>query len=340
MGSLAVGDDSVVAVGIVAVAVVANWDGGGRNWASVANLAVAVVCVPVTMLDRVDGAIVGLIVDVGVGRHAIMDAHVLVRAALWAVDSLEDGVLVEINRCHVMSIVIFVLEDAVGGMVSSNVGGVSIRGVLALVMLVVAVGVLVWGHIFAVVGAAMGGVVSAMRGIVVGAMGGIVGAMRGIVVATMRSIVVAAIGAMVRVCMGAIVGSVMGTIDGVSMGGIVVVERVLFLISAVHVLVGAGLWAIDGLEDGVLVEIDWSHVVSIVVFVLKDAVCRVIGGNVGCVSVCWVPALVVLVNAMSVLIRSHVLSIVVRAVGVVQILLLFGSSGVSGNGSKGERSHF
>ena len=62
--------------------------------------------------------------------------------------------------------------------------------------------------------------------------------------------------------------------------------------------------------------------------------------NVGGVSVCWVVTLVVLVLAMSVLIRRHVSSIVVRAVGVVQILLLFGSSSKSGNDSKDERSHF
>lgn len=40
------------------VAIVADCDGVGRNWATVANLAVAVVCVPVAMLDRVDGAVV------------------------------------------------------------------------------------------------------------------------------------------------------------------------------------------------------------------------------------------------------------------------------------------
>ena len=40
------------------VAIVANCDGVGRNWATVANLAVAVVCVPVAVLDRVDGAVV------------------------------------------------------------------------------------------------------------------------------------------------------------------------------------------------------------------------------------------------------------------------------------------
>ena len=43
---------------MLAVAVVADWDGVGRNWATVANLAVAIVCVPVAMLDRVDGAVV------------------------------------------------------------------------------------------------------------------------------------------------------------------------------------------------------------------------------------------------------------------------------------------
>ena len=43
---------------MLTVAVVANWDGGGGNWATVADLAVAVVSVPVAMLDRVDGAVV------------------------------------------------------------------------------------------------------------------------------------------------------------------------------------------------------------------------------------------------------------------------------------------
>ena len=45
--------------------------------------------------------------------QAVMDGHVLVRAALWTVDGLEHGVLVEGHWCHVMSIVVFVLEDAV-----------------------------------------------------------------------------------------------------------------------------------------------------------------------------------------------------------------------------------
>ena len=207
----------------------------------------------------------------------------LVRTALWAVDSLEDTVFVVGNHSHVMSVIIFVLEDAVGCMVSCNVGGVSIGWVAALLVLVATVGVLVWGHISAVVGAAM--------------------------------------------------------------SSRVVMVQVILLTSSVgvcHVLVGARLWAVDGLEHGMLVEIDWGHVVSIVVFMLKDAMCGVIGSNVGSVSVGWVAALVVLVVAMSVLIGRHVSSIVVRAisVGVVQILLLFGSSGNSDNGSKGERSHF
>ena len=269
---------------MVADTIVADCNGVGRNWATVANLAVAVVCVPVAMLDRVDGAVVFFRVDAVGGRHAVGDGHVLVRAALWAVDSLENSVLVVGNHRHVVSIIIFVLEDAVGCMVSGNVGGVSVGWVAALLVLVAAVGVLVWGHIFAVVGAAI----------------------------TSR----------------------------------VVMVVVILLSSSVgewHVLIGARLWAIDGLEHGMLVVGDHGHVMSIVVFVLEDAMSGVISGNVGSMSVGWVAALVVLVTAMSVLIRRHVSSIVVRAISVrrvVQILLLFGSGGNSDNGSKGERSHF
>ena len=240
---------------MIADAIVTDWHGGGRNWATVADLAVAVVCVPVAMLDRVDGAVVLFRVDAVGDRHAVVDGHVLVRAALWAVDSLGNSVLVEGNHRHVMSIIIFVLEDAVGCIVSCNVGGVCVGWVAALLILVAAVGVLVWGHISAVVGAAM--------------------------------------------------------------SGIVVMVVVILLISSVgvcpewHVLVGAGLWAIDGLEHSMLVVGDHGHVVSIAVFVLEDAMSGVISGNVGSMSVGWVAALVVLVAAMSVLIRRHVCSIVV-----------------------------
>ena len=94
---------------------------------------------------------------------------------------------------------------------------------------------------------------------------------------------------------------------------------IVVLIDTVHVFVRAGLGAIDGLEDSVLVEGHRRHVVRVIVFVLEDAVCGVIRGDIGRVRLLWVAALVILESAVGVLIGRYVSAIVVLAIKTISL---------------------
>ena len=77
--------------------------------------------------------------------------HVFVRVGLGAVYSLEDSVLVEVDRCHVVRVIVFVLEGAVCSQVRGDVGRVCLLWVAALMILELAMSVLIGCHVFAVI---------------------------------------------------------------------------------------------------------------------------------------------------------------------------------------------
>ena len=155
--------------------------------------------------------------------------------------------LVEIDRCHVVRVVEFMLEDAVSGVIRGNIGGVSVGWVATLMVLVVTVGVLVRSRFS------------------------------------------------------------------------IIIAMIVVLINTVHVFVRAGLGAVNSLEDSVLVEVNGCHVVRIIVFVLEDAVCGVIRGDIGRVRLLWVAALVILESAVGVLIGRYVSAIVVLAIKTISL---------------------
>ena len=155
--------------------------------------------------------------------------------------------LVEVDGCHVVRVVVFMLEDAVSGVICGNIGGVCVGWVATLMVLVVTVGVLVRSRFS------------------------------------------------------------------------IIVAMIVVLINTVHVFVRAGLGAVNSLEDSVLVEVDRCHVVRIIVFVLEDAVCGVIRGDIGRVRLLWVAALVILESAVGVLIGRYVSAIVVLAIKTISL---------------------
>ena len=117
---------------------------GGVSVGWVATLMVLVVTVGVLVRSRFS-IIVAMIVVL------INTVHVFVRAGLGAVNSLEDSVLVEVDRCHVVRVIVFVLEGAVCSQVRGDVGRVCLLWVAALMILELAMSVLIGCHVFAVI---------------------------------------------------------------------------------------------------------------------------------------------------------------------------------------------
>ena len=59
--------------------------------------------------------------------------------------------LVEVDRRHVVRIVVFMLEDTVSGVIRGNIGGVCVSWVATLLILESAVSVLIGRHVSAIV---------------------------------------------------------------------------------------------------------------------------------------------------------------------------------------------
>lgn len=117
---------------------------GGVCVGWVATLMILVVTMSVLVGSRISIKVVMIVV-------LIDTVHVFVRAGLGAVNSLEDSVLVEVDRCHVVCVIVFVLEDAVRGMIRGDIGGVRLLWVAALMILESAVRVLIGCHVSAIV---------------------------------------------------------------------------------------------------------------------------------------------------------------------------------------------
>ena len=65
-------------------------------------------------------------------------------------------------------------------------------------------------------------------------------------------------------------------------------------------------WSVDGTKDSVLMEMDWLDIVLIVESVIEYMVILVIDLGTHLVLIGWVAAFVVLIDAMRVLVRSHI----------------------------------
>ena len=66
------------------------------------------------------------------------------------------------------------------------------------------------------------------------------------------------------------------------------------------------LWSVDSTEDSVLMEMYWLNIVLIIESVIEHMVILVIDLVTHLVLISWVPALMILIDAMCVLIRSHI----------------------------------
>ena len=149
-----------------------------------------------------------------------------------------------------------------------------------------------------------------------------------------------------------------GVLWGNVVGALVVGWEVVALVVALEV----GRWSevvhavvVGHMVSGSVVLLDWCVVVAIAVMVwgsivmellfmvdrpdMSDLLVDGVDGHVGLPGLDSVIGVLRSVNSV-VSIVGTIDTSVVRAVGVVQILLLFGSSSKSGNDSKDERSHF
>ena len=71
-------------------------------------------------------------------------------------------------------------------------------------------------------------------------------------------------------------------------------------------IVRVRLWSVDSTEDSVLMEMYWLNIVLIIESVIEHMVILVIDLVTHLVLISWVPALMILIDAMCVLIRSHI----------------------------------
>ena len=85
-----------------------------------------------------------------------------------------------------------------------------------------------------------------------------------------------------------------------------------------------GLWSVDGTKDGMFVEVNWLDIVLIIESVIEHMVILVIDFVTHLVLIGRVAAFVVLIDAMCVLIRSHItmIGVAITVEGIIVICLI------------------
>ena len=78
------------------------------------------------------------------------------------------------------------------------------------------------------------------------------------------------------------------------------------ILGAIGPIVRVRFWSIDSTKDGMFVEVNWLNIMLVIESVIENMVILVVNLMAVLVLIGWVAAFVVLIDAMRVLIRSHI----------------------------------